>query len=353
VRVYAGDYRFIGRYVLEGAPPTVNQDTDTAHWGGAEAHVTTTRIEGHRLTVGGEFQVSPRLFEYNADVSPASAPYLDQNNPSRRLAAFAEDVVRLSDSLSIDGSLRLDATRGYRPQTNGRLALVWKADESLVAKAIYGTAYRPPNDYEAHYRIEGAGGYEANPQLRSEAVHGGEFNVEWHPDANDSLSASIYQNQAQRLIVQARDDAADSYTFVNQGVVVARGAEIEWQHAWERGERVRANVSTAWATDRETGTPIAVYAPRYMANLTAMAPVASGMQAGLQWRAVARRGGAGAYTLTTLALSSPDQASGWAWAANVQNLFDRRYADPGTDLVAQPVIRQSGRSIELTVSRAF
>jgi outer membrane receptor protein involved in Fe transport len=353
VRVYAGDYRFIGRYVLEGAPPTINQDTDTAHWGGAEAHVTTTRIEGHRFTVGGEFQISPRLFEYNADVSPASASYLDQNDPSRRVAAFAEDVYRLSSVLTLDGSLRVDATRGYRAQTNGRLALVWKADDSLVAKAIYGTAYRPPNDYEAHYQIAGAGGYQANPRLRSEAVHGAEFNVEWHPDSNDSLGASVYQNQAQRLIVQARDDAADSYTFVNQGVVVARGAEIEWQHAWEHGERVGANVSTAWATDRGTGTPIAVYAPRYIANLTAIAPVVDGVQAGMQWRAVAQRGGAGAYTLTTLSLSSPERARGWAWSANVQNLFDRRYADPGTDLVDQPVIRQSGRSIELTVSRAF
>ena len=353
VRVHAGNYRFIGRYVLEGSPPTINQDTDTAHWGGAEAHVTTTRIDGHRLTVGGEFQISPRLFEYNANVSPASAPYLNQNDPSRRLAAFAEDVVRLSHALSLDGSLRFDATRGYRAQTNGRLALVWKADDSLVAKAIYGTAYRTPNDYEAHYQIAGAGGYEANPQLRSEAVHGAEFNVEWHPDSNDSLSASIYQNQARRLIVQARDDPTDTYTFVNEGVVVARGAEIEWQHAWDHGERVRANVSTAFATDRHTGTPIAVYAPRYIANLTAMAPLASGVQAGLQWRAVARRGAAGAYTLTTLALSSPDRARGWAWTANVQNLFDSRYADPGTDLLAQPIVRQSGRSVELTVSRAF
>ncbi len=285
--------------------------------------------------------------------SPASAAYLDQNDPSRRIAAFVEDVYRLSGTLSLDGSLRLDATRAVKPQASGRLALVWKAGDNLVAKAIYGTAYRPPNDYEAHYHLSGPGGYEANPQLRPEAVRGGELNIEWHPDASDSLSASVYENFARRLIVQARDDDADSYTFVNQGAVVARGAEVEWQHAWARGPRLRANLSASFASDRSTGTPIAVYAPHYIANLMAIVPVGDGMQAGVQWQAVARRGAAGAYSLANLTLSSTGAPAGWSWSANVQNLFDRRHDDPGTDLEAQPTIRQAGRSVEFTVSRTF
>ena len=352
-RLYAGSYHFIGRYVLDESPVTVNQDTDTAHWGGAEVHVTTSRVDGHRLTAGAEFQVSPRLWSYNADVAPASAAYLDRNDPSRRIAAFAEDVVRITDALALDAGVRLDATRGYQAQASGRFALVWKPADNVVAKAIVGTAYRPPNDYEAHYQVAGPGGYEVNPRLRPEAVRGSELNLEWHPDANDSFSGSIYENVARRLVVQARDDDADSYTFVNQGTVVARGAEVEWQHAWAAGWRVRANASTSLAVDRDTGTPIAVYAPHYVANLTAIAPVAGDVQAGLQWRAVARRGGAGAYTLANLSLASGVSDTGWSWSANVQNLFDRRYGDPGADLSAQPSIRQAGRSAEFTLSKAF
>jgi outer membrane receptor protein involved in Fe transport len=153
--------------------------------------------------------------------------------------------------------------------------------------------------------------------------------------------------------VPPRHDATDSYTFVNQGTVVARGAEVEWQHAWAAGWRVRANASTVVAVDRDTGTPIAVYAPRYVANLTAIAPAAGGVQAGLQWRAVARRGGAGAYTVANLSLASGVSDTGWSWSATVQNLFDRRYGDPGTDLSAQPSIPQAGRSAEFTLSKAF
>jgi iron complex outermembrane receptor protein len=353
LRLYGGSYHFVGRYVMDATPVTINEDTDTAHWVGAEGHVTTERIAGHRLTAGAEFQFSPTLRSFNADVAPPSEPYLDRNDPSRRLAVFAEDVWRATSAVSVDGSLRLDATRGYRAQPSGRIALVWRPADTLVTKAIAGTAYRPPNDFEAHYQIAGSGGYEVNPRLRPEAVRGAELNVEWHPDASDSLSGSVFENRAERLIVQARDDANDTYTFVNQGTVVARGAEVEWQHAWAQGPRLRANVSTSFAHDRATGTPIAVYAPHWIANLTAMLPVGAGVQAGLQWRAVARRGGAGAYALANAALSSTMAAGGWSWSANVQNLFDRRYDDPGTDLEAQPSIRQAGRSIEITVSKAF
>ena len=353
VRVYAGSYHFIGRYVLDDSPVTVNEDTDTAHWFGAEAHVTTTRFDDHRLTAGAEIQSSPRLWAYNADVSPASPAYLDRNDPSHRIAAFVEDVYRLSNGLSFDGSLRMDATQGYEAQGSGRFALVWKASDDFVAKAIYGTAYRPPNDFEAHYQIAGPGGYEANPQLGTERVRGSELNVEWHPDPTDSFSGSVYQNVARHLIVQSRDDATASYTFVNQGSVVAHGAEVEWQHAWPAGVRTRANASTSIASDRTTTAPLGVYAPHYLVNLTAIVPLAGGAQVGLQWRGVSRRGGAGAYAFANVSLSSSRARGGWSWAADIQNVFNRRYGDPGTDLVAQPSIRQASRSLELTVSRAF
>ena len=350
---FAGDYRFVGRYALDESPATVNEDSDVAHWWGAEGRVTTLRLDGHQLTAGAEFQSSPKLYLYNADVAPASAPYLDQNNGSHRAAAFAEDVWQLSDHLRLDSSLRIDATSAAPAQASGRLALIWKADEALVGKAIFGTAYRPPNAFEAHYQVAGPGGYEANAGLRSEAVRGAELNVEWHPDASDSFSGSVYRNVARKLIVQVRDEDADSYTFINQGSVTAQGAEIEWQHAWATGQRVRANLSYALASDHDTGLPIAIYAPRYLANVTGISHVTSDVQAGIQWRAVSRRGGASAYTLFNFSLSSSLRPHGWSWSASVQNLFNRNYADPGTDLVAQPRIQQAHRSLELTLARAF
>jgi iron complex outermembrane receptor protein len=351
VHAFAGDYRFTGRYAMPGAPVTINEDRDVARWWGAEARVTTQRIEGHRITLGGEFQSSPELVQYNADIAPASAAYLNASDPSHRVALFAEDQVRLTDRLTFDASVRSDETSRFGSNEAGRFALVWRRDESLAMKAIWGSAYRTPNDYEANYAIPGAGGYELNPDLRPEAVHGAELNIEWHPDVDDRLSGSVYQNAARSLIVLRGD--GDTFMFANQGRVVATGVELEWQHSWSSGLRLRANLSLENAKDHDTTVPVALYTPDYLANVTAIAPVPGGLQAGVVWRAVARRGSAGAYETTDLALSSPERPGGWSWRLGVANLFDRRYDDPGADVNEQPVIPQAGRSVQFTLSRSF
>ncbi|MFL6698686.1 MAG: TonB-dependent receptor plug domain-containing protein [Vitreoscilla sp.] len=353
LRVFAGDYRFIGRYAITGAPITINQDIAVAHWWGAEGRVTSSPLEGHKVTAGAEFQLSPRLWQFNADIAPPGAPNLDKQNPSKRVAAFVEDQVRLARQLTFDASVRVDATQDFGHQASGRYALIWKPEDGLVVKAIHGSSYRPPNDFEAHYEVQGEGGYVENRGLRKESVQGSELNVEWHPTPSDRLSASIYRNSARALIVQVRDNESDGYMFANQGAVVSRGAELEWQHEWSGGERVRANGSFTQAVDHGTAVPVAAFAPHYLANVTAIAPMSAGIEIGATWRAVARRGGAGAYTVAGLAVSSAERPDAWCWSLGVANLFDRRYDDPGTDLQAQPTIAQASRTFELTLARNF
>ena len=353
LRLFAGDYRFVGRYAMPGEPITVNQDSAVAHWWGGEGRLTFSPVDAHKVTAGAEFQLSPKLWQFNADIAPASQPYLDKQNTSKRGAVFIEDQARLTQQVTFDASVRFDSTQGLGHQTSGRYALIWKLDDSLVLKAIYGSSYRPPNVFEAHYELQGAGGYVQNPALRKESVEGSELNVEWHPTHTDHVSASIYQNRARKLIVQARDDDADAYMFVNQGAVVSRGAELEWQHEWRGGQRLRANASFARALDRGTAGPIATFAPRYLTNITAVTPLPDGLEMGATWRAVAKRGAAGAYTVAGLSVSSPERQDAWFWSFGIANLFNRRYSDPGTDLQAQPRITQPSRSIELTVARDF
>ena len=353
LRVFAGDYRFVGRYAVAGAPITINQDIAVAHWWGAEGRVTASPFDGHKVTAGAEFQLSPTLWQFNADIAPPGQPNLDKKNPSKRVAAFVEDQVRVTRQVTFDASVRIDATQDFGHQASGRYALIWKPEDRLVVKAIHGSSYRPPNDFEAHYEVQGEGGYVPNPALRKESVEGSELNVEWHPTPSDRLSASIYRNSARALIVQVRDNDSDGYMFANQGAVVSRGAELEWQHEWSGGERLRANGSFSQAFDHGTSVPIAAFAPRYLANVTAIAPLPAGLEIGATWRAVAKRGAAGAYSVAGLAVSSPERPDAWFWSLDVANLFDRRYDDPGTDLQAQPTIVQPSRTFELILARNF
>jgi iron complex outermembrane receptor protein len=353
VRAFAGDYRFTGLYAMPGVPATINEDRDVARWWGVEARVTTSRLDGHRITLGGELQRSPELVQYNADVAPPGAAFLDASNPGRRAALFLEDQVRITDRLTLDASVRSDETPRFGSNEGARFALIWRRGESLAVKAIWGSAYRTPNDYEANYTIPGVGGYDVNPGLRTEAVHGTELNIEWHPDRADLLSGSVYQNVARSLVVLGRDADGDGFMFTNQGRVVATGLELEWQHTWSSGLRMRGNLSLQGATDHDTSVPVATYAPDYLVDVSAIVPVPGGLQAGVTWRAVAQRGAAGGYAVADLALSTPERPRGWSWSLSVANLFDRRYADPGADLDEQPVIAQAGRSVQFSLSRSF
>jgi len=351
LRAFAGAYRYTGRWPQDEV--LVNEDRAAADWWGAEGRLTSSRFAGQRVTIGAEYQASPRLWQFNADTPASGPPYLDANTPMRRAAVFAEDQARLSDAWSVDGSVRWDVRERTASQGTGRFALLWRPRRDLVAKAIYGTAYRPPNAFESNYVLDLPGGYERNPDLHRELVRGSELNAEWTPSASDRVSASVYRNVASSLIVQVRDDDGDANQFVNQGRVVATGLEAEWQHAWNSGTRLRANVSHVRDTESGTEVPVAAYAPSYLANLSVVWPLGAGVDAAAWARAVSRRGAAGAYAIGGLALSSREASQGLSWSVAVHNLFDRRYADPGVDLTAQPVIRQPGRSIQASLSWAF
>jgi iron complex outermembrane receptor protein len=353
LRAFGGLYRFVGTWAIDYPPPTINEDIGEGRWWGLEARLASTRWDGHRIVVGAEWQDSPLLRQANFDVDPPSAPYLDDRRHARRLGVFAEDEIRLAQAWTLDASVRHDDLSNHADETSARLALIWKPDERFVAKAIAGTAFRPPNAYEAYYQFPGTGGYEINPALRSEEVRGAELSIEWRPDASDRLSASVYRNVASDLIVQTYDTATATFRFANQAALTARGLELEWEHLMAGGARLRANLSLQRAHDGPAGEPLATYAPPYLANVTAIVPIAPGIDAGLQGQAVGSRGGAGAYALANLTLSSPLQAHGWSWQLGLVNLLDRRYDDPGVDLKAQPTIVQAGRSVRLDLVYGF
>jgi outer membrane receptor protein involved in Fe transport len=353
VHAFGGAYRFVGTYAMDYPPPTVNEDIAEGRWWGVEGRVTSTRWEGHRIVLGMEWQESPLLRQTNFDRDPPSEPYLDDRRRSRRRGFFAEDAWQLAPAWTLDASVRHDDFSNLDDETSSRLALIWKPDERLVAKVIAGTAFRPPNAYEAYYQVPGDGGYEINPALHRESVSGTELNIEWRPDAADRLSASIYRNVARDLIVLAFDEATNTFRFENLAAVTARGLELEWEHATAGGARLRANLALQHAHDGAAGEPLATYAPAYLANLTAIVPVVPGLDLGLQGQAVGARGGAGAYSLANATLSSPLQAHGWSWQVGVFNLFDRRHDGPGADLQAQPTIAQPGRSVRLDLVYAF
>ncbi|HSI47464.1 MAG TPA: TonB-dependent receptor [Ideonella sp.] len=352
-RGFAGRYRFEGRYAMDYPPVAVNQDIAMGRWWGLEGRWLSTRWQDHKLLVGAELQVSPLLLQRNADIDPPAAPLLDDRRSLQRHALFVEDQYTLARDWTLDTGLRWDQTSGSAREFSLRTGLIWRADDTLVAKLIHGTAYRAPNAFEAHYQVPGSGGYEINPKLTSEGVRGSELALDWRPDAQDRYSLSLFSNRARQLLVLNRDPDSDRYRFDNQGGVQTRGAELEWERIWANGGRLRANVTLQHSRDSDMDTRVAGYSADRMAKLAAIWPLGGRWQAGLGWQGIGRRGAAAAYQLTDLTLSTPLAARGWSFSASVFDLFDRRHQDPGGDPQAQPVLPQAGRSVELRLDFAF
>lgn len=352
-RFFANSYSYLGRYLLDGDVPVFNEDISRTRWWGSEVRWTTARVKNHKINIGAEMQRTPILNMRNVDLEPTVIEHLNINNKSHRAAVFAEDQITLDPDWTVDVGVRLDHLKGFDKQVSSRVALMWRPRDNLVSKLIYGTAYRPPNDYEAKYEVPGTGGFRVNPGLKQETVHGVEWNIEWSPSASDSLNFSVFRNKASSLIAQEYVSEVETYQFQNLGAVTARGVEVEWQHGWSNGARLRTNFSHAQARDHDSTVQVAMYAPRYLANAMLSLPVTKGITAGIWWHAESARGAARGFSRTDISLSSPTRPKSWHWSLRIANLLDKAYFAPGTDLKALPIIAQPRRSVRLRIGREF
>lgn len=347
-RVHAGDYRFVGDYAIDYPPVTHNRDYSRGRWWGLEARVTSTRWAGHRLVAGIEWQQSLELTQRSYDIAPGQDVYLDDRRHAARGALFAEDQLRLAEHWTLHLGARLDQLRHGERATSPRVALAWRPLEALSLKAIHGRAFRAPNAYEAHYEVDTAAGYLANPALSAERVRGDELSAEWLPAPHWRLSGSLYRNRAERLLVLNYLEALDRLRFENAGVLTARGAEFELEHA---GSALRWRLNASFNENRTpAGETVADTYPRRMLKGMAIWPLAHGWRVGAEWQALGRRGGAPGHALAHLTLSGPLPALGGELQLALRNAFDRAAQDPGADAARQPVLPQPGRQWRLELS---
>ena len=342
-QLHAGQYRFIGDYVVDYPPVTLNRDTGLGRWWGGELRVTSTRFDGHRLVAGLDWERSAALAQRNFDVEPGTDSYLDDRRQARRAALFAEDQLALGPDWTLHLGGRVDRVQGDRGATSPRVALAWRPAEDWHLKAIHGRAFRRANAYEAYYAVDTPGGYTRNPSLGPERVRGDELGVEWLPSAQWRTSASLYRNRARGLLILGYDPEADRYQVANSGSFAARGAELEVEHA---GRLLRWRLNAAFNQDRsgaEAGFP-SPYPHRQLKG-TLVAPLGADWRLGAELQAMSRRAGAPGQALAHLSLGGPlaigDQRP--QLQLGLRNVFDRAAADPGPDAQRLPLLPQPGR----------
>ncbi|NRR31529.1 TonB-dependent receptor [Oxalobacteraceae bacterium] len=353
-RLYWGSHDSLGDYVLQDDNATLNLDISNGRWWGAEAKLLLAGDGAHKLIAGAEYQADYRLRQLNYDADPAYV-YLNENHHGKRFGLYLQDEISLSSLLLLNAGLRYDHHNSTGGVLNPRVALIYQLAPATTLKAMYGSAYRAPNNYEQYYMFVGDGGQLANPQLRRERIRSTELALvrQW-PD-NRRLTLSLFRNEVTGLIGQVSDEASGLPIFVNGGATAARGLETEYEHKWGGSATLRASYSRQQVA-HSAGTRD--NSPRQLGKLNLSVPLRGPWQAGLEMQYVGPRatldgGQCGGFWLANLNLYSVRLSRHADLALAASNLFDRRYADPVSAQHLQQSIVQDGRRLLLKLNLSY
>ncbi len=349
---YSGDYLY--DYEDDGPPFTTNRDIGQGSRYGAEAQVTWTGSEDHRVTSGLEVSRLSGLEQRNLD--EGGEVFLDDEREGTLWGLFVQDEIALSHSLALTAGIRHDQDYSFGGTTNPRLALVWAATESATFKGLYGRAFRAPNTYELYY--EDASTAKQSSDLDPETIE--TFELVWEQRIREGYksSLSLYHYDIDDLIVQVVDPGDGLLVFVNQDRVEANGVEVEVNGQTESG--LRGGLSYAYQRVRDETTDDAIpNSPEHLAQLHFSAPILrSSWQAGIEVLFAGDRltlAGAEAEDslVTNLTLLRKEILHGVDFSVSIRNLFDTEYAHPGSGEHLQDTIEQDGRTFFVSLRGRF
>lgn len=352
-RLYHGDYFYEGRFVNNEPFGTINLDITHARWWGADVNLFLQLNASHKLVIGADYQYGHDLRLQNYDTDPYYV-YLDDHAQVKRFGIYAQDEITLAEGLLLNAGLRYDRDSSTGGVVNPRLALIADVTRNTTVKAIYGSAFRAPNSYELFYGIDGQGGQLANPDLGREKIRSHELSLVHQLGSNARFTLSAYSNKGKGLITEVDDVELGLPIFRNFGYANARGIEMEFERSWASGATLRASVARQHVTS-DAGE---VNSPRWLAKLNATRRLARAWNVGFEGQYVSARsliggGAAGGYAVANLNFFSVGLTRHLDASLGIQNLFDRRYADPVSLGYLQRSMEQDGRRVYFKLKVAY
>ena len=350
-RLFAGAYRYRSTLSYAGSP---HADPAEGDWRGGELRLLSTAMANHKWMLGLEAQDNQR----------SNLAALDRANPVNdvrvvgsgyRAGLYAQDEYRISATLSTTLGLRLDRNKRSGIQASPRAALIWQVAPSTTLKMLYGRAQRAPNAFERDF--DDGASQVANPTLKGERIDTLEWVLDHRVGPSLAVRGALYQ-WTMRDIVTLGIEAASCLTQYQSGQTVkARGLELSADKTWAAGVRLRGSVSVQDAAYLNAGG--LPNSPQTLGKLNLSAPLPwAGIRAGTEWQYESPRQSLdgtriGGHALANLHLSTEALAQGLTLSLHVKNLFDQRYAQPGSRSNWQNAIGQDGRAVRAELSYRF
>lgn len=356
-RVYYDRFHYHGDFLYDYPPLTIYKDTGQGDWWGAEAQVTRSLFEQHKLTTGLEFRNNINQHQRNYDDVPDTPPYQDENHHSTVWAGYIQDEINILRNLNLTAGVRYDHYDTFGGTVNPRLALVFKPLEGTILKLLYGGAFRAPSAFEFYYFDTMTA--KSNPSLKPEKIRTYELVYEQYLGDHFRSSLSGFYYRIDDLITQQTDPADSLNQFLNVDSADAKGVEFELEGKWSNGLQGRVSYTYQDARDIQSGKTLS-NSPRHLAKLNLVTPLFSEkIFAGIEEQYMSRRTTeAGEKTsefyITNLTLFSQNLLPRLELSATLYNLFDTNYSDPvSTDLNPIDVVGQDGRTFRVKLTYKF
>lgn len=337
----------------------------------AEAALRYSGIHHHEITLGGgvRWQDIYRVEQWvNAGVDrdgnplPPGGPLVDLSDSPYAFAPeksrtvrylFVQDQWNLAPDWELTAGLRLDNDSSYGNAVNPRLALVWRASDSLTAKLLYGQAFRAPYFQELYAETSFT---LPNPDLDPEQSETWELALTHSPRDDLRLGVNLFRFELKDVITAEPVAGLSKRRYQNSGRHRIRGLELEgW---WQLNDRV--GLSANYAYNDPDDTEHREHAvPRHQAYLRGDWRFRPGWSWNLQGNWIGERGRSARddraavddhLVIDTTLRYAPTRE--WELGLSVRNLFDEDARDYTRGSIAND-LPLPGRSLYLEARRVL
>ncbi|NVN90708.1 MAG: TonB-dependent receptor [Desulfuromonadales bacterium] len=362
LRTYYNGYYYKERYAYppsdDGQDQTFYDYSRSAVWGAEIVADKILPFHNH-LVAGIDYHYA--LLRDQRTSTASTGVSLDLHSPQHSLGVFLQNEWRILPNLLLDLGGRYDFFSPSLHTFNTKAALIYKINDDLVAKYLFGKSFRAPNAYETDFR-DATSNMVANPNLRQESMISHELVLEYYHGPGQRLSLTGFHYAIDDLIsLVVESDGATHFKNVDKVESIGFEAEGEWN--WEAWSG-KLGYSYQRAKDVQSGKRLSnspdslVKAKLSREFFNRRLTLSSELQYLSQLDTLTDAKG-GDYVLVHLTAFARDLLfKNLDGTISVRNLFNKRYANPGsTEHVetSHPValIPQDGRTVTFKLSYRF
>ncbi|MFZ2267255.1 MAG: TonB-dependent receptor [Azonexus sp.] len=248
-------------------------------WRGVDAKLVGTSLNGHTMVLGTEWR------DDYSQWSRYSNPYYTDEYAAKRqtTSIYLYDDISLADRLKLNIGGRWDKRNDRQATFSPRGALVWLPIDGTTLKFSAGQAHRQ--------QTAGMEGNLKNPdgiQAKGERATTRELVWEQMFGPKTRLITSLFRYRLDDFLFGSHYDGTVGYYVPDSGTMRSKGAEIELEHVWNNGMRLRTSYTSQDTRDDQGQLPVNL--ARNIGKINLSAPVIDEhLRAGLSIRYLGRR----------------------------------------------------------------